>query len=483
MTEQPGTGRPHGWVAPGGSDPADQPPTPGTSSADPSGAPAPPGQNPPGQSPYDQGQPGQSHYGQAPSGQSQFGQTPPAGQYPPPGQPYPPTGPDYQAPGPPYPPPTQGYAYPPSGPGWGAPAGPPYATGPGWGVGPPGPPRAPKPGVVPLRPLGFGEVLDGAFTTVQRYPKIMLGMSALVMGALMVVSLVAMFVGLSDLLNVTTERELLEIGDRTWIAAGVSYLVIVVVAIVCTAALTGMITVTVGRGVLGQPATVGEVWQTAKGKIGRLIRLALLQGVVIGLGLTLAIAVIALVSVGLYQLQEVVGVLVGILLGLLTVVGLVILWVRLAIAPAALVLETRPAGPGSHPGSEQRPLGVIESLRRSWQLVRGRTWRTFGLLFVANLIGGVVSSILQTGFMFLGGAIGAGLQAATDSGFLAGGASIVFIGVGYVASMVLQLAFLSAIYVLVYVDARMRSEGLDLELAYVTSGDPAAATGTPWAAR
>lgn len=358
--------------------------------------------------------------------------------------------------------------------------------GPGWG-GPPGRPPAPKPGVVPLRPLGFGEVLDGAFTTVQRYPKILLGMSAAVMTALMVISFVAVFVGLADLLNATTEQDVLEISDSTWISAGVSYLVLVVAAMIGTATLTGMITVTVGRGVLGQPATVGEVWRTAKGKIPRLIGLALLQGLLIGAGFMLATVVIVLLAVGLYQLNPVLGVLVGILLGLLALLGLVILWVRLAVAPAALVLETRPVGPPGHPGGEQRPLGIVQSLRRSWQLVRGRTWRTFGLLFVANLIGGVVASIVQAAFMLLGGALAVGLEAATDSGVLAGGASGLLLGVGYVGSMVLQLAFLSAIYVLVYVDARIRGEGLDLELAHATSGDPTAGPSTgpasPWAAR
>ena len=36
---------------------------------------------------------------------------------------------------------------------------------------------APKPGIVPLRPLGVGEILDGAFTSMRRYPKATLGLS------------------------------------------------------------------------------------------------------------------------------------------------------------------------------------------------------------------------------------------------------------------------------------------------------------------
>ena len=42
-------------------------------------------------------------------------------------------------------------------------------------------PAAPKPGVIPLRPMAVGEILDGAFTSIRRNPKAILGMAAVVM--------------------------------------------------------------------------------------------------------------------------------------------------------------------------------------------------------------------------------------------------------------------------------------------------------------
>src|SRR2546429_6302905 len=42
----------------------------------------------------------------------------------------------------------------------------------GWGV--------PKPGVIPLRPLGVSEILDGAISTMRAHPKVILGVSAIV---------------------------------------------------------------------------------------------------------------------------------------------------------------------------------------------------------------------------------------------------------------------------------------------------------------
>ena len=98
---------------------------------------------------------------------------------PPPGSAGPPPGqPGYSQPGYSQP----GYSQPGHGqPGYGYPG--PWQ--PGYGPPPPGPgPRygtaAPKPGVIPLRPLGLGEILDGSFATIRRNPKATLGIAAIV---------------------------------------------------------------------------------------------------------------------------------------------------------------------------------------------------------------------------------------------------------------------------------------------------------------
>src|SRR5687767_4983300 len=97
---------------------------------------------------------------------------PPQGQTPPPGPPAAPVPPGWA--------PVQ----PPAAPGWGQAAQPPAAPGwgqaPGWSTAPPGWAPPPKPGVIPLRPLGVGEILDGAISSIRRDPRVMLGVSALV---------------------------------------------------------------------------------------------------------------------------------------------------------------------------------------------------------------------------------------------------------------------------------------------------------------
>ena len=55
----------------------------------------------------------------------------------------------------------------------------------------PGLPQAPRPGCVPLRPLGLGDILDGSFKVIRRNPKATLGLSAAV--AVLQVLFVAIF--------------------------------------------------------------------------------------------------------------------------------------------------------------------------------------------------------------------------------------------------------------------------------------------------
>lgn len=359
-----------------------------------------------------------------------------------------------------------GPGQPPSG--WGDPRQPVgWQTPPQWGGGPAwGAPQAPKPGVVPLRPLNLGELLDGAFTTVQRYPKIMLGMSAIVMTALTVLSFAGFSaVGLSDLATASPE-EVARTSDTTWLALFGTVIGISLVAWLGGTILTGMITVTVAQGVLGRPMSVREAWDGCRPHILRLLGLSLLLGIALAIALVLLIAFVALgfaIHVGLGALALLVSLGVGI-------GGAIVLWARTAAAVPALVLETRPA---EHPGERPQRLSVIAALQRSWNLVKGRTGRTFGTLFVANIIAGIVASVVQTAFTFLSAGLGVGLDEVltadpltTESGIL----PVVVISIGYVASAVLQVAFLSGVNALIYVDARMRKEGLDIELAQAAAG-------------
>jgi hypothetical protein len=138
-------------------------------------------------------------------------------------------------------------------------------------------------------------------------------------------------------------------------------------------------------------------------------------GLVVGgwLALVAVIGIAALVVVAVANLQGgmgislVIAVLLAIITGLATVVTVVIVVTRLALSIPALVLGGT---------------GPIGALRRSWHLVRGSTWRTLGILVLAEaviaVIGSVVSPALIPGVVegLMSGAIGTYVLVAVMSG-------------------------------------------------------------------
>ena len=116
--------------------------------------------------------------------------------------------PAWGAPTPPADPPTPP-AQPPGGPPSGqppapAPPGPPgsgwgQAPPPGWGSYQPTWTPATKVGIVPLRPLGVGEILDGAFQAVRSNPRAMIGVSAAVVAGVTLLSLLPQAAALDGL--------------------------------------------------------------------------------------------------------------------------------------------------------------------------------------------------------------------------------------------------------------------------------------------
>ena len=121
--------------------------------------------------------------------------------------------------------------------------------------------------------------------------------------------------------------------------------------------LTGVLIVMVSRAVLGQPVTVRGAWTAFRPSLWRL-------------------ALLSLAAIGL------------LLLGCLALcVGAVYVWVILALAPAALVLERA---------------GVGQAISQSRTLVHGSWWRIFGILLLAFLVTTVATLIITIPFTLAG---------------------------------------------------------------------------------
>lgn len=370
----------------------------------PDGTVPPPGapQPPAGQPPY-QGQHDQGGYGAPQYGGTQNGQPQYGGaQY---GQP------QYGAP--------QGAPSPWGGPGAGLPT---------------------KPGIIPLRPLRLGEFLDGAFGALRANPRVMLGMTAVITSAAAVLAvLVTAVLPLTDWLLGSEFEEAFLVSGSAALDLGPS--VGALLLSIALPAVSGLLIFAVSRAVLGDKVGVRAVWDQVKRQLLRLIALALL----VSAGTVTLVFLVALPVIGLALGTDgsagaiVVATIFAIVAGVLAVV-----WfsVRTLLIAPVLVLERLTLG---------------KAIVRGWRLTRGSFWRILGIYVVMQIIVQIVASILVTPFAFVGGLLAAVMTSQVIAGVL--------VMVGFVLSYTITAAFSGSVLALIYIDVRMRREGLDVELA------------------
>src|SRR5579875_1481086 len=215
------------------------------------------------------------------------------------------------------------------------------------------PPPPPQPGVIPLRPLGIGELLDGAFTTIRRYPKATLGITAVISLIVTVIRVVTSYYLLHDVSVAATSTDKLSINGDSLARTSTLDFVLFVVTLFTSLVLTGIITVVVGQGVLGRPANADWAWKQTRPLLWRLLGVTLLLMVIYFAVLVVGVAPGLLV---LFAGAKVAGVLLMVLGGIAAFVVDVYLGVAFLLAQPAVMLE------------KQR---VTASLRRSRELVRG----------------------------------------------------------------------------------------------------------------
>ncbi|MET9819816.1 glycerophosphoryl diester phosphodiesterase membrane domain-containing protein [Streptomyces sp. NPDC006355] len=431
-----------GWASPGSAPSDGQKP-------DASG-PAEPADRPGPAQPADQpGQPGQTPRGTGPQWSKE---------QPPPAQWSAPSGPAGPGQAPPPPPPGPGWGnQPPGGYGPGGPGG--YGPGGyghpgghgGWGSGWGGPPPAAKPGIVPLRPLGVGEILDGAVSTMRTHWRTVLGISLTV--AVLTEIIVVLFQGL--VLNDSSTEALndpsatLSELSRAMGDALLNSSVIFVISLVGTVIATALLTTVTSRAVLGKSVTIGEAWRDARPQVLKLFGL---------------ICLLLLITAGIVTAGTLPGILIaaagstgpGVALTILGIIGagIVALWlmIRFSLASPALMLEKQ---------------GIKKAMSRSAKLVQGTWWRIFGIQLLATIIANVVASIIVIPFTLLAAALsGDGITGWLNTGAASLGWTFLIVsGIGSVIGSMITFPITAGVTVLLYIDQRIRREALDLELA------------------
>jgi hypothetical protein len=332
----------------------------------------------------------------------------------------------------------------------------------GWGP-PPGafrpPPPPPKPGIIALRPLGVGEILDGAISAIRGYPRMMLGLSAVVAAITQVLIVPVTWLLLRDSgdqafsfdrpSSTTTSEEDVTFAASAITATGVQ----VVVTLVASLVLTGILTVAVSRAVLGQSISARDAWTQARPRLPALLGVT---GLVLLIMLGLAVLALAPGVILALASAPTAAVAIAFVLGVPAfLVVAAYLYTAFALAPPAIVLERQ---------------GVVASLRRSRSLVRGAWWRTFGILLLVNLIAQVLAGILGVPFtvltLLVAWVTGDGLNVYAIL-------PLVVTALGTIVASAVTWPFTAVSTALLYVDRRMRREALDLELARAAGVAPA----------
>jgi hypothetical protein len=138
-------------------------------------------------------------------------------------------------------------------------------------------------------------------------------------------------------------------------------------------------------------------------------------------------------------------------------------------------------------------LSPWQAIRRSWQLSHGSFWRLFGILALTGIVVLVATYVLTIPFAILGGVAGGGGSLGMFGGVATTSATTLIISaVGSILAATVTRPISAGVNVLLYVDLRMRREGLDLALRnaaenHALTGDefagvwqaPAASQGTP----
>jgi hypothetical protein len=303
-----------------------------------------------------------------------------------------------------------------------------------------------KPGTVPLRPLTLTDFFDGAFTTIRRNPRATIGVAVLVTAGFMVLpAMIAIVLGVTgQMAGVDTTGDSSPFADAgvttaNSIASIFGFLAGIVV--------TGLVTPVVTRAVIGDRLTAGQAWQQAKGRLVRLLGLALLEGAlfVVVVGVPVLLVVLFGVAVSDNGTAVVLTVLVGLVVVLLALCAALAIHVRwFQLAAPVVVVERR---------------GVFEALRRSGRLARGQFWRILGVFLLAFLATVIVNQVIAVPFALLGAALAFGLQSGAGTVGL-----LLSSNVASVLSGAIVGPFAGAIAVLQYVDQRFRKEGFDIEL-------------------
>ncbi len=276
-----------------------------------------------------------------------------------------------------------------------------------------------------LRPLSFGEILDGAFSIYRRH-FLVLFVSALI--PLIPISLLSWIIEQSA---ASADPEV--VGGEVLIAM----LLLLPIAMIAVPLLWAALTRQFSQALQGKEVSLRDGYARGARAILPLIGV----GILLVLAFFLLAGVAGIVAAVLATAAGVAGAVVTVILTL--VIMLLVFAAVFAVVPAVVVEGKGPMG----------------ALRRSWELARGAWPRVVAVMVVATLI-----TMLPVMGVMIAGGMGMAMFDPAQAATLSRGQIFIQQMAGLLSGA-LTSPFLAGCLVLLYYDRRVRTEAYDLELA------------------
>ncbi|WP_194397820.1 glycerophosphoryl diester phosphodiesterase membrane domain-containing protein [Microbacterium atlanticum] len=324
---------------------------------------------------------------------------------------------------------------------------------------------ASRPGIIPLHPLSFGTILGRSFAALRQNPRVLLGFAlvvqtlayAVVIGGVLLV-MWASFSRLDTLQEGTEEYDTVMAGSIALTA--IAGIVLSLAAGALSVIVQGIVVVEVTHAALAEKLTLGALWRQVKPIAWRLLGFAAL----VVLAVVVLVGAVVAAVIGIATVAPPAAIALTIIVIVAAIPATWWLMIKLLLAPAAIIVEHATIG---------------QALSRSWTLTRGRFWPALGIILVISVIFATVAQVVSLPMSFLS----LGLTTIiAPTGASEPTAIIGFLATALLTQMLTLLLQSVAVVVqstataLIYIDCRMRREGLDLDLlAYVERRDAGAA--------
>ncbi|MDX2377052.1 glycerophosphoryl diester phosphodiesterase membrane domain-containing protein [Microbacterium sp. LRZ72] len=321
---------------------------------------------------------------------------------------------------------------------------------------------APRPGIIPLHPLTFGMILGRSFSALRHNPRVLLGFA---LGTIGLVYLL-LIAGIGGVAWLSYSRlDTVTPGTDDWDAitagstliTGLTAFVLGLLAMAMQIIVQAVVVGEVAHAAVAEKLTVGALWRRVRPAIWRLLGYSLLVFVAIAVFVAVVVGVVVLIAVTTSPLL-------AIPFSVLAVLGAIplYLWLstKLLLVPGALILERA---------------GLFAAIGRSWRLIRGRFWPALGVIVLISLLFGTVSQFVSLPLSFAGSGLTTIFSPTGEPTSGAVIALIVTLGLTYIITLLVQAVAIvvqATASTLIYVDCRMRHEGLDIDLlSYVERRD------------